>query len=177
MADRWLCRARRRWRSRVRMMSSRSSTAFLLIVVLAAGRAACGQKIAILGVSRFEARISNYWQLDCLSGKAPDFSEKDPLWSLFVCPIQGVSPSRRFQFQKRSQLFTGTHNETLSVVACVHNPDLILTPATLKVCKQVFKVSGRQRFRASLSAPGPLVVVFSDCDQRSSPSRFVRNGF
>src|SRR5678815_1176383 len=90
---------------------SSSSAAFLLIVVLAAGRAAHGQNIAILGVSRFEARISNYWQLDCLSGKAPDFSEKDPLWSLFVCPTQGVSPSRPFQFQKRSQYFVGAHNE------------------------------------------------------------------
>jgi len=105
-------------------MSSRSSTAFLLIVVLAAGRAAHGQNIAILGVSRFEARISNYWQLDCLSGKAPDFSEKDPLWSLFVCPTQGVSPSRRFQFQKRSQLYTCMRNVTLPVAAMrISNPD------------------------------------------------------
>ena len=79
--------------SRVRMMSSRSSTAFLLIVVLAAGRAAHGQNIAILGVSRFEARISNYWQLDCLSGKAPDFSEKDPLWSF----IRTSDPRSEFQ--------------------------------------------------------------------------------
>jgi hypothetical protein len=31
---------------------------------------------------------------------------------------------RRFQFQKRSQLFIRAHNETLSVVAmCVDNPD------------------------------------------------------
>jgi hypothetical protein len=105
------------------MMSSRSSTAFLLIVVLAAGRAAHGQNIAILGVSRFEARISNYWQLDCLSGKAPDFSEKDPLWTLFVCPTQGVSPSRRFQFHKRGQLFIGAHHETLSIAAMgINNP-------------------------------------------------------
>ena len=83
----------------------------------------------------------------------------------------------QFEFHKRSQLFIRTHNEPLSVVAMrTNNPDLILTPATLKVCKQVFKVSGRQGFRASLSAPG-LVVVFSDCDQRSGPSRLVRNGF
>jgi len=32
--------------------------------------------------------------------------------------------NRRFQFQKRSQLFIGTHNETLSVAAMrVRNPD------------------------------------------------------
>jgi hypothetical protein len=32
--------------------------------------------------------------------------------------------NRRFQFQKRCQLFIGTHNETLSVVAmCVCNPE------------------------------------------------------
>ena len=31
---------------------------------------------------------------------------------------------RRFEFQKRSQLFIRTHNETLSVVAMrVNNPD------------------------------------------------------
>ena len=34
----------------------------------------------------------------------------------------------------------------------------------------------REGFRASLSAPR-LVVVCSDCDQRSGPSRFVRNSF
>jgi hypothetical protein len=84
---------------------SSSSAAFLLIVVLAAGRAAHGQNIAILGVSRFEVRISNYWRLDCLSGKAPDFSGKDPLGSLFVCPTQGMSPSRRFQFPKTQSTF------------------------------------------------------------------------
>jgi hypothetical protein len=33
-------------------------------------------------------------------------------------------PRRQFEFQKRTQLFIGVHNETLSVVAvCVHNPD------------------------------------------------------
>jgi hypothetical protein len=32
--------------------------------------------------------------------------------------------NRRFEFQKRSQLFIGAHNETLSVVAMrVSNPD------------------------------------------------------
>jgi hypothetical protein len=30
---------------------------------------------------------------------------------------------RPFQFQKRSQLFIGTHDETLSVAMRVHNPD------------------------------------------------------
>jgi hypothetical protein len=32
--------------------------------------------------------------------------------------------NRHFEFHKRSKLFIGTHNETLSVVAmCVGNPD------------------------------------------------------
>jgi hypothetical protein len=30
---------------------------------------------------------------------------------------------RRFQFHERSQHFIGTHDETLSVAVCVHNPD------------------------------------------------------
>ncbi len=35
-----------------------------------------------------------------------------------------ATPNRRFQFEKRGQLFIGAHNETLSVVAmCVCNPD------------------------------------------------------
>jgi hypothetical protein len=29
----------------------------------------------------------------------------------------------RFKFQKRSQLFIGSHNETLSGAMCVRNPD------------------------------------------------------
>jgi hypothetical protein len=69
-------------------------------------------------------RINNYSQLDWQSGKAPDFEEKDPLASSFVCPTQGVTSIRRFQFRKRAQFFICTHNETLSVVAmCVSNPD------------------------------------------------------
>jgi hypothetical protein len=36
----------------------------------------------------------------------------------------GASPHCRVQFQKRSQLFIGTHDETLSVVAMrINNPD------------------------------------------------------
>ena len=31
--------------------------------------------------------------------------------------------NRYFQFQKRGQLFIGTHNETLSVAMRVNNPD------------------------------------------------------
>jgi hypothetical protein len=35
-----------------------------------------------------------------------------------------ASADRGFEFQKRSQLFIGVHNETLSVVAvCINNPD------------------------------------------------------
>jgi hypothetical protein len=54
-------------------------------------------------------RINNYSQLDWQSGKAPDFEEKDPLASLFVCPTQGVTSIRRFQFRKRAQFFISTH--------------------------------------------------------------------
>jgi hypothetical protein len=31
--------------------------------------------------------------------------------------------NRRFQFQKRGQLFIRVYNETLSVAMCVRNPD------------------------------------------------------
>ena len=35
-----------------------------------------------------------------------------------------ASADRRFQFQKRGQLFIGVHNEALSVVAmCIRNPE------------------------------------------------------
>jgi hypothetical protein len=34
-----------------------------------------------------------------------------------------IALNRRFQFQKRRQLFIRTHNETLSVAMCVSNPD------------------------------------------------------
>ena len=109
--------------SRVRMMSSRSSTAFLLIVVLAAGRAAHGQNIAILGVSRFEARISNYWQLDCLSGKAPDFSEKDPLWSFIRTSDPRSESKSPLPVPKTHPTFQLHAHEACSVVAiCVCNP-------------------------------------------------------
>ena len=38
--------------------------------------------------------------------------------------LSGGGANRHFQFQKRSQLFIGTHNKTLSVVAMgVCNPD------------------------------------------------------
>jgi hypothetical protein len=87
-----------------------SSTTFVLIWSLQlAGRRFWG--------SRFEARISKHWQLDCQSGEAPDFSGKDPLGSLFVCPTSGVSPNRRFQFQKSRQFFIGMHNKAPSAVA------------------------------------------------------------
>ena len=38
--------------------------------------------------------------------------------------LPGGGANRPFQFQKRSQLFICTHDETLSVIAmCVSNPD------------------------------------------------------
>jgi hypothetical protein len=45
-----------------------------------------------------------------------------------ICITQGLDSrstlNRGFQFQKRSQLFIRTHNETLSIIAmCVSNPD------------------------------------------------------
>jgi hypothetical protein len=51
---------------------------FRFDLVLAAGRAAHGQN-RDSGGSRFDVKNSNYWQLDCLSGKAPDSSGKKPL--------------------------------------------------------------------------------------------------
>ena len=39
-------------------------------------------------------------------------------------PTTDATPNRRFQFNKRSQLFIHVHNETLSVAAIrVNNPD------------------------------------------------------
>ncbi|PYK35155.1 MAG: hypothetical protein DME54_05700 [Verrucomicrobia bacterium] len=34
-----------------------------------------------------------------------------------------ATPNRRFEFQKRSQLFISTHNEALTVAMCVSNED------------------------------------------------------
>jgi hypothetical protein len=49
-------------------------------------------------------------------------------YSLLPARIMVVAIARRFKFQKRSQLFIGVHNETLSIVAmCVCNPDRSLT--------------------------------------------------
>ena len=45
-------------------------------------------------------------------------------YSLLPARVMVVAIARRFKFQKRSQLFIGTHNEALSVAAmCVCNPD------------------------------------------------------
>jgi len=52
-----------------------------------------------------------------------------PVWNSVsaqaICPpLFRVNPSRRFKFDKRSQLFISTNNETLSVAAmCVRNED------------------------------------------------------
>jgi hypothetical protein len=44
-----------------------------------------------------------------------------------------ATANRRFKFQKRSQLFIGVHNETLSVIAmCVCNPDC--SPVGIHCC-------------------------------------------
>src|SRR5262245_32165428 len=73
--------------------------------------------------SRFGVRISNSDRLDCLSGKAPDFFNKKPVGG-FVCSTQRARPNRPLQFQKRTQLLIGTHNEAFSVAAMlVCNPD------------------------------------------------------
>jgi hypothetical protein len=52
---------------------------------------------------------------------------RDSLSSFISRPPQSFERSagsnRRFKFQKRSQLFVCTHNETLSVAAmCIRNP-------------------------------------------------------
>src|SRR3954454_22101778 len=56
-----------------------SSAAFVLIwsLQLAGRHLAKGSRF---WGSRFGVRISNYWQLDCLSVKGTDFSGNDPLW-------------------------------------------------------------------------------------------------
>jgi len=43
--------------------------------------------------------------------------------TLVIQRVSSVSPNRRFQFYKRSQLFSGTHDETLSVAMRVSNKD------------------------------------------------------
>jgi hypothetical protein len=57
-----------------------------------------------------------------------------------------ASADRRFQFYKRSQLFIGTHNVTLSVVAmCVSNEDrspLYATVYRLRCDKRIGAASG-----------------------------------
>ena len=41
-----------------------------------------------------------------------------------ICQANSATPNRRFEFDERSQLFIGAHNETLSVAAMrVRNPD------------------------------------------------------
>jgi hypothetical protein len=55
-----------------------SSTAFLLIVVLAAGRAAPGQNIAILGVSRFKRGLVITGSSPVYRGKALIFQRPSP---------------------------------------------------------------------------------------------------
>jgi hypothetical protein len=52
-----------------------------------------------------------------------------PVWNSVsaqaICPpLFRVNPNRRFKFDKRRQLFIGTHNESLAIaVMCVRNPD------------------------------------------------------
>jgi hypothetical protein len=65
-----------------------------------------------------------------LAGKAPP-PDSDPFTThrfgkiAFACQAQSLQGrNRRFEFQKRSQLFIHAHNETFSVIAvCVCNPD------------------------------------------------------
>src|SRR6478736_8096063 len=45
------------------------------------------------------------------------------VWNGNCPPPDSRSPNRRFEFQKRSQLFINTHDETLSVAMRVNNPD------------------------------------------------------
>jgi hypothetical protein len=55
----------------------------------------------------------------------PNQSLEQPLAVVMVVLMLTTNgANRRFQFQKRGQLFIGVHNETLSVVAvCVRSPD------------------------------------------------------
>jgi hypothetical protein len=58
----------------------------------------------------------------------PDFRSAlvKPSLAKIALACQDSSPAkanRRFEFQKRSQLFIRTHNETLSVAVSINNPD------------------------------------------------------
>ena len=90
LAEKRRCRRRRRGNNEqpnfqnVRLCSS--SSAFVLIWALQLVRWHMAKTSRFWG-SRFE-RNSNHWQLDCVSGKAPDFSGKNPLESQLVCPTR-----------------------------------------------------------------------------------------
>jgi hypothetical protein len=94
-----------------------------------------------------------------------------------------ASANRRFQFQKRSQYFIRSHNETLSVAAmCVSNPD-----------RSPFEISylGKNRHHRPLSRPirpkEPAIrIVFSSGGNRgrvafffsgASPHSFLSDAF
>jgi len=59
-----------------------------------------------------------------------------------VKAIRRKPTNRRFKFNKRSQLFIGTHNEALSVAMRVNNPDrsgrenrrLTRSPKSIRLC-------------------------------------------
>jgi len=85
-------------------------------LVRAAGRTAHGQNIAILGFTTKQE--NNTGSLPAYRGKPLIFERKIPE-GVFERPAQGVSLIRRFQFQKRSQLFIRAHNETVSKRASI----------------------------------------------------------
>src|SRR4030095_890638 len=56
-------------------------------------------------------------------GETPNSLSASPSLANGGRECQHFVANRRFKFQKRRQLFIGTHDETLSVAMYVHNPD------------------------------------------------------
>jgi hypothetical protein len=57
-------------------------------------------------------------------------------------PRQFASANRRFQFQKRSQLFIRVHNETLSIIAlCTNEDSRSLESAAANACGLIAKAA------------------------------------
>jgi len=90
-------------------------------LVRAAGRAAHRQNIAILGFTT--KRESNTGSLPAYRGQSLIFQRNIPDGGYSNCRPKGVNLNRRFQFQKRNQLFIRAHNETFSIKVSVNNPD------------------------------------------------------
>jgi hypothetical protein len=144
-------------------------------LVLAAGRAAHGQKIAVLGFT-ISSEDSNYWQLDCQSGIAPDFSKKDPLGVYSYLRPQGVSPNRRFQLQKGSQpssarttkRFPSTRWASATQMVCPRQSTVETEPQTptgfAEIVSDDFPILHKgTRFLPTVALPIRSEILHGDC--------------